>query len=115
MASAGAIDQVALGVQFDYVDVATANTKREGISRDGISSICGLGNRSAPLAIRSADGFGPLEIALSVQFDHVDISVARAKGNSRASDDIATISGLKDGVAVVQVCSADSFGPLHVA
>jgi len=62
----------------------------------------------AQVLVFSADGSGPLEVSSGIQLDDIDIPISYAEGFGVASDGVAAIGGLNEGVAPVIVLSADS-------
>jgi len=55
-----------------------------------------------------------LEVTLSIQLHEIDIGSSCAEGEGEASDGVAAIGGLNEGVAFLTLWSADGFGPLEV-
>jgi hypothetical protein len=54
----------------------------------------------APSSDFSADGFGPLEVTIGIQFDDIDTPISCAEGVGVAGDGVAAIGGLNEGVAL---------------
>jgi len=107
--------EVSIGIQLDDIDVGFSCAKGEGVAGDGVAAIGGLNEGEAPVLFFSADGFGPLEVTIRIQFDDIDIVFSCAEGLGEAGDGVAAIGGLNEGDALLTLWSADGFGPLKVS
>jgi len=85
-----------------------------GEAGDGVAAIGGLNEGFAYFTRWSADGFGPLEVTIGIQFDDIDVPASCAEGDGGAGDGVAAIGGLNEGEAYFMSWSADGFGPLEV-
>ena len=106
--------EVSIGIQLDHIDIGSSYAEGFGVAGDGIAAIGGLNEGGAPVTLWSADGFGPLEVSIGIQFDDIDILFSCAEGVGVAGDGVAAIGGLNEGVALLILWSADGFGPLEV-
>ena len=102
--------EVTIGIQLDDIDISFSCAEGVGGAGDGIAAIGGLNEGLARLNLWSADGFGPLEVPIGIQFDDIDIDIgfSCAEGFGVSGDGIAAIGGLNKGLAHIVVCSADS-------
>ena len=107
--------EVSIGIQFDDIDISFSCAEGFGGASDDVAAIGGLNEGAALLSLRSADGFGPLEVSIRIQFDDIDISFSCAEGGGGAGDGVAAIGGLNEGAALLSFRSADGFGPLEVS
>jgi hypothetical protein len=100
--------EVPFGIQLDDIDIGIFCAKGSGVAGDGVAAIGGLNEGEAYFTRWSADGFGPLEVTIGIQFDDIDIGFSCAEGEGVAGDGVAAIGGLNEGLALIVVCSADS-------
>jgi len=107
--------EVSVGIQLDDIDIPASCAEGVGLAGDGEAAIGGLNEGLAYFTLWSADGFGPLEVTMGIQFDDINIPLSCAEGLGGAGDGVAAIGGLNEGVASVYVFSADGFGPLEVS
>ena len=106
--------EVTLGIQLDDIEIPFSCAEGFGVAGDGVAAIGGLNEGEAQVILWSADGFGPLEVTIGIQFDDIDIGFSCAEGDGDAGDGVAAIGGLNEGGALLTVWSADGFGPLEV-
>ncbi len=100
--------EVTIGIQLDDIDIPLSRAEGGGVAGDGVAAIGGLSEGVAPVTLWSADGSGPLEVSIGIQLDDIDIISSCAEGVSLASDDVAAIGGLNEGLARLNRWSADS-------
>ena len=105
---------IAIFVQLDDIDVLSSRAEGFGVAGDSVAAIGGLNEIDALFTIWSADGFGPLEVSIGIQLDDIDVGFSCAEGGGLAGDGVAAIGGLNEGIALITLWSADSFGPLEV-
>ena len=107
--------EVSISIQLDDIDIVSSCAEGGGgFAGDGVAAIGGLNEGEARLTLRSADGFGPLEVTTGIQLDDIDIQHSCAEGVGVVGDGVAAIGGLNEGAAPVILWSADGFGPLEV-
>ena len=99
---------IAILVQLDDIHILFSFAGVFDVAGDGVAAIGGLNEGLAYFTLWSADGFGPLEVTIGIQFDNIDVPASYAEGFSGAGDGIATIGGLNEGVALLTRWSADS-------
>ena len=107
--------EVSGGIQLDDIDIPISCAEGYGVAGDGVAAIGGLNEGDARVPAFSADGFGPLEISISIQLDDIDIMSPCAEGYGVAGDGVSAIGGLNEGAALLIAWSADGFGPLEVS
>jgi len=105
--------EVPFGIQLDDIDIGFSCAEGFGEAGDGVAAIGGLNEGVAPFVVFSTDGFGPLEVTISIQFDDIEIGSSCAEGFGEAGDGVAAIGGLNEGEACITLWSADGFSPLE--
>ena len=106
---------MAILVQLDDIDIPASCAEGVGGAGDGVAAIGGLNEGVAPVMFWSADGCGPLEVTIGIQFDDIDIPLSCAEGDGVAGDGVAAIGGPNEEGAPVILWSADGSGPLEVS